>query len=226
VDSFLVQPVSPTERLSALCQRLLQRYGVLTREAVPAEGIAGGFSAVYPVLKAMAEAGQLRRGYFVAGCGATQFALPEAVDRLRQLRQPGPGPGVDPQAVVLSAADPANPYGAALPWPERQDPGNESGRRPGRSAGALVVLVDGALAAFLGRGEENLLTFIPTVPDRAPEEIAAAVAGALAGLVSAGRRPALLIKEVDGQPARGSPLAPALQQAGFLPGVSGFLRRK
>src|SRR6185436_11174826 len=134
---------SETQRRAALARSLLERYGVLTREAVHAEGIIGGFSAVYEVLKAMEEAGRVRRGYFVAGLGATQFALPGADDRLRALRDRSEAPFT----TVLAATDPANPYGAALAWPERPAEDGAASARPQRAAGASVVLVDGALVA-------------------------------------------------------------------------------
>ena len=138
---------TPTERLHAWSLALLERHGVLTREAVAAENLSGGFPAVYPVLRAMEEAGRIRRGYFVDGLGAAQFALPGAVDRLRALREP---PESDRAAVhLLAATDPANPYGAALPWPRRGD----DDRRPlQRAAGAYVVLVDGEAALYVDRG--------------------------------------------------------------------------
>ncbi|HEX3771229.1 MAG TPA: DEAD/DEAH box helicase, partial [Polyangiaceae bacterium] len=149
-------PPSETERRAALTRTLLERYGVLTREAVHAEGIEGGFSAVYDVLKALEDGGRVRRGYFLAGRGATQFALPGADDRLRAMR----APSENPRATVLAATDPANPYGATLPWPARPESEGE-GRRPQRAAGALVVLFDGALAGWVGRGGDSLLTFLP-----------------------------------------------------------------
>ena len=177
----------------ALAQVLLSRYGVLTREAVHAEGIAGGFAAVYDVLKAMEESGRVRRGYFVAGLGATQFALPGADERLRALRDPPE----EPQTSVLAATDPANPYGAMLPWPARGADGE--GARPQRSAGAHVVLVGGEITAWLGRGEQNLLTFLPAEePERTRR--GRALANALARLVDSGRRRALLVARVDGEP--------------------------
>jgi ATP-dependent Lhr-like helicase len=221
---------SATERLTARARQMLSRYGVLTREAVMAEGVEGGFSSIYPVLKGMEEAGQLRRGYFVAGLGATQFALPGAVERLRQLRQshqPGeartPDGGEGATAVILSATDPANPYGAALPWPKSGD-GQES-RRPGRAAGAIVVLVDGALAAWIGRGERHLVTFFDEVKDRAVAEVALLVARALAEQVKSGRRRDVIIRDIDGAPARESKVAQALVEAGFAPGSEGYVKR-
>jgi ATP-dependent Lhr-like helicase len=184
----------------------------LTREAVAAEGIAGGFSSVYPVLKAMEEAGQIRRGYFVAGLGATQFALPGADDRLRSLREASEAP----QPLVLAATDPANPWGAALPWPAGD-------ARPQRAAGAQVILRDGALLGWIGRAESNLMTFLAAAE---PERSAAAEAlvGALARVVESGRRRAVLVSKIDGRDPRESPLAPYLNAAGFLSGSRGYLK--
>jgi ATP-dependent Lhr-like helicase len=205
-----------TERRAALTMSLLGRYGVLTREAVHAEEILGGFSALYPVAKAMEETGRVRRGYFVAGLGAAQFALPGADDRLRALREPPPRE--ESRTFVLAATDPASPYGAAVPWPERE------GARPQRAAGAQVILHDGRLAAWISRAERNLLTFLPeSEPERG--ETAAAVASALARLVESGRRGALLVAKVDGEDPSRSSLAPFLHEAGFLAGSRGYLKR-
>lgn len=206
---------TPTEALAAQARQLLERHGVLTREAVTAEGVDGGFSAVYGVLKAMEEAGRVRRGYFVAGRGATQFALPGAVDRLRALReQAGPASGVR-----LSATDPANAYGAALPWPERA-----GGRKPMRMAGALVILIDGALAAWMGPSERQLLTFFETLEERPPADLAREVARLLAREADESGR-SVVIEEVDGGPVGESPVAMALVGAGFLATPSGHIRR-
>jgi ATP-dependent Lhr-like helicase len=210
-----------TERAAALARTLLARHGVLTREAAHAEGVAGGFAAVYPVLRAMEEAGRARRGYFVAGLGGAQFAVPGAEERLRTFREP-PEEG-ERGAFVLAATDPANPYGATLPWPRKSDDGVGDGRAQ-RAAGALVVLHDGRLLAWFGRGEHALQTFLP--PDEpARSRAARAVAGALSGLVESGRRRALLIDRVDGEETASSVLAPALRAAGFTPGIRGFLKR-
>ena len=137
-----------TQRAAALAQQLLTRYGVVTREAPGAENIIGGFSAVYPVLKAMEEKGRVRRGYFVAGLGATQFASGGALDLLRSLRDEPE----EPETVVIAATDPANPYGTIVKWP-----------REGltRSVGASVILVNGALSAYVSRGEKQLVAFLP-----------------------------------------------------------------
>jgi len=206
---------TPTERAAALAQTLLARHGVVTREAVHAEDIAGGFAAVYPVLKAMEDAGRARRGYFVAGLGGAQFAVPGAEERLRTFREPAP----EPLTLVLAATDPANPYGATLPWPR-----TNGEARAQRAAGAQVVLHDGALVGWLGRGEQNLQTFLPgEEPERS--QSARALARALAALVDEGRRKALLIARVDGEDVDGSSLAPALKEAGFTPGIKGYLKR-
>jgi ATP-dependent Lhr-like helicase len=203
-----------TERRAALAVQLLERYGVLTREVVYTENIPGGFSAVYEVLKAMEESGKIRRGYFVSGCGATQFALPGADDRLRALREEPD----EPRNIILAATDPANPYGSALPWPERE------GARPGRSAGAQVILHNGHLVAWIGRTEKSLITFLPDVaPERG--ECAEAITRALTELVEEGRRRAVLISKVDGAPPEESALAEYLSRAGFSLGSRGFLKR-
>jgi len=141
--SLLPEPsTDETRRSHALAETLLDRYGVLTRGAVQAESVVGGFAAVYRVLKAFEDAGRCRRGYFVEGLGAAQFALPGAVDRLRT-RAPSDPHADGPSAIVLAATDPANPYGAALSWPRSagREVGDREGHRPGRKAGALVVLV-------------------------------------------------------------------------------------
>ncbi len=205
---------SETERRTALAKTLLSRYGIVTREAVHAEGIPGGFSAVYDVLKAMEESGRVRRGYFVAGLGATQFAAPGADDRLRSMRDRPETPHV----LVLAATDPASPYGAALPWPERQ------GARPGRAAGAHVILRDGELMGYLGKAERTLLTFLPPEePERG--HAAAALATALAGMVEQGSRRTLLIAQVDAEPTEKAPLAPYLSKVGFTATSRGFFKR-
>ena len=144
----------PTRRALAAADVLLDRYGVVTRGAVAAERVAGGFAGVYPVLKAAEESGRARRGYFVEGLGAAQFALPGAVDRLRTQARTGDTGERDPRtALVLAATDPANAYGAALPWPEAARPEDGSrGHQPARKAGALVVLVDGGCVLYVERG--------------------------------------------------------------------------
>jgi ATP-dependent Lhr-like helicase len=208
----------PTRRLHAVAEQLLDRHGVLTRGAVVAERIPGGFSGVYPVLKAMEDAGRCRRGYFVDGLGGAQFAVPGAVDRLRALTDPPSSP----QTQVLGAADPANPYGAALPWPERAaagSPEERPGHRPGRKAGAVVILVDGDLVLYVERGGRTLLTFTDH-PDRL-----ARAADALALAVRDGALGRLAVEKADGETVFDSPLARALTEAGFRPTARGLRLR-
>jgi ATP-dependent Lhr-like helicase len=205
---------SATERAKALAEQLLARHGVLTRQAVLAEAVPGGFSTLYPVLKAIEETGRVRRGYFVAGLGGSQFALPGALDRLRALREAPPAES-DASGVVLTATDPANPYGAALPWP------SVVGGKAMRAAGTHVVLVDGALAAWLGRGEKEIVTLLPEhEPGRS--RVAAALARALAGWTARTSRHGIGWSLVDGRPAGQSPLAPFLKDAGFIPWGTGL----
>jgi ATP-dependent Lhr-like helicase len=214
------QAPTATEATHALAAQLLERHGVLTREAAKSEGIEGGFAGVYPVLKALEERGRTRRGYFVAGQGAAQFALPGAVDRLRAARPtvaPGdPDPWASPTEpsplVVLAATDPAQPYGASLAWPDT--PG-----RPARAAGALVVLADGEPVAFIERGGRSLLTF--ETATRWP-----AWPTALADRVHSGRARQIEIQTVDGEPARTSRWAQALRDAGFTDGYRGLVIRR
>ena len=215
----LVEPsaASPTERLHAQSLALLERHGVLTREAVASEGIEGGFSAVYPVLRAMEEAGRIRRGYFVDGLGAAQFALAGALDRLRAVREAADGPNRG-HAYLLAATDPANPFGAAMPWPRR----DETDRRPlQRAAGAYVAMVDGAAALYLERGGSTLQTLAPADD---PAVLAIAVR-ALASLVLDGRVRELVIRKVDGLPIGEAPARDALLGAGFAPGYRGLTLR-
>ena len=220
---------TPTVRAHALALTLLDRHGVLTRGAVASERIPGGFAAVYPVLRAMEEAGQCRRGYFVEGLGAAQFALPGAVDRMRALADrpraadPGARASISAErAVVLAAADPAQPYGAALPWPDR--PGETpSSHRPGRKAGALVVLVDGSLALYVERGGRTLLSWTddPELLGPSAAALAAAVRDGALGRLSVERADGLTV----GSGIHGSPLAQALEAAGFRPTPRGLRLR-
>ena len=211
-------PATPgaTERLHALALALLDRHGVLTREAVIGEGVEGGFAGVYPVLRALEEAGRIRRGYFVDGLGAAQFALAGAIDRLRAAREPD---AERPRVDLLAAADPAQPYGAALPWPRRGD----DDRRPfQRAAGAYVVLVDGAAVLYVERGGKGLATF-PAADD--PERAGLALA-ALGGLLGEGRLRELVLSRVDGAPLGPEhPWRARLVEAGFVPGYRGMALR-
>jgi ATP-dependent helicase Lhr and Lhr-like helicase len=212
----------PTRQAHALAEVLLDRHGVLTRGATAAERIAGGFAAVYPVLRAAEESGRCRRGYFVEGLGAAQFASPGAVDRLRTYaadrREPAP-------AVVLAATDPAQPYGAALGWPALPDRDSAAtgeggrGHRPGRKAGALVVLVDGTLVLYVERGGRTVLSWSDD-----PAHLQSA-ADALALAVREGGLGRLAVERADGEPVHTSPLADALEAAGFHPTPRGLRLR-
>ncbi|MGW4162273.1 ATP-dependent helicase [Streptomyces sp. NPDC004788] len=201
----------PTHRAHALARTLLDRHGVVTRGAVAAEGVEGGFSATYRILSAFEDSGQARRGYVVEGLGAAQFAMDGAVDRLRaaaNARDRGAEEGAGPRAVVLAAADPANAYGAALSWPE---PPTGAGHKPGRKAGAMVVLVDGELTLYMERGGKTLLSW-PVDPE-APALRAAAEA--LAAAASAGSLGTVTVERINGATALTSPLARPLEAAGF-----------
>ncbi|RKN49221.1 DEAD/DEAH box helicase [Micromonospora endolithica] len=205
----------PTRRAAALADVLLERHGVVTRGAVMAEQVSGGFAAVYPVLSALEERGAARRGYFVEGLGAAQFAVPGAVDRIRALAEPADG-GRDRggPTLVLAATDPANPYGAALPWPERVvDSGDgaapATGHRAGRKAGALVVLVAGDLVLYVERGGRTILSFTDDA------DVLGAAGKALADAVHSGALGAMSVERADGEAVHSSPLRDALTAAGF-----------
>ncbi|MEV5950100.1 ATP-dependent helicase [Streptomyces sp. NPDC051993] len=211
----------PTHRAHALARTLLDRHGVVTRGAVQAEGVEGGFSATYRILAAFEDSGQARRGYVVEGLGAAQFAMDGAVDRLRAAataRDRGADANTAPQAVVLAAADPANAYGAALPWPE---PPTGAGHKPGRKAGSMVVLVDGELTLYLERGGKSLLAWAAEPDDPA----LTAAAAALAGAARAGRLGTVTVERANGDPALTSPLSRALETAGFIPTPRGLRLR-
>jgi ATP-dependent Lhr-like helicase len=210
---------NPTRRTTARAEALLERHGVLTRGAVMAEQVPGGFSAVYPVLRAFEENGRARRGYFVETLGAAQFGTAGSVDRLRGFASPDRAPA---GAVVLAATDPANVYGAALPWPERPatdgaavDIGEGAGKRgaghrAGRKAGALVVLVDGDLVLYVERGGRSLLSW--TDDEHTLKEAATALSGA----VAAGALGRMVVQKADGASVHeDTPLSAALQAAGF-----------
>jgi ATP-dependent Lhr-like helicase len=202
---------SPTARLfpgrpdrRALAELLLERQGIVTRDGVRGEGIPGGYGAVYGELKALETLGLARRGYFVEGLGGAQFALGGAVERLRELR---PKDGEEPEALVLAAADPAQPYGASLPWPKR------SGARAARVAGAHVVLLGGEAALFVERGGRTL------VPLRDPEEgwLREALAALVAHVKARGIK-RLAVERFDGEPVGETDVMPLLLEAGFVAG--------
>jgi ATP-dependent Lhr-like helicase len=193
--SSLLTETSTTEQQAARANQMLERHGIVVRDAVLAEGVPGGFAGLYPVFAALEETGRVRRGYFVEGRGGAQFALPGAVDRIRS---------ADPTAAVLAAADPANPYGSALPWPETEG-------RPSRSAGAFVVLVEGRAAAFIERGGRSVLTF-----GADPTAVAATI-----GDHARSRRGRFTIERIDGVPAADTALGRELIAAGFAAGYKG-----
>ena len=207
-------PAQPTdtERASAIARSLLERYGVVLREAPAAEGLVGGFANVYDVYRAMEDQARVRRGYFVAGRGATQFALPGAEERLRArgrgLLASDEEAGVGGKGRVLAATDPANPYGALLPWP---GPAGKSGQR---TPGARVLLWDGELYGWLGRGGKNLITFFGA-DDLDFATKAQSLADVLVAYAQKRARSAILVT-IDGAPAPESPLAKALASRGFV----------
>ena len=189
-------------RRRAIGELLLERYGIVTREQVLAEGIPGGFSAIYSELSQLETLGVARRGYFVEGLGGAQFALPGAVERLRSQSDREAPP------VVLAAVDPGQPYGASLPWPS-----SAQARRPARVPGAYVVLAGGEPVLYLERGGRALQTLVAADDSR--------IEPALAALVEQVRRGAikrLALEKVDGEPAMGSWLSPALIALGFQEG--------
>ncbi|MDN4642960.1 Lhr family ATP-dependent helicase [Arthrobacter sp. PsM3] len=191
----------------ATAELLLDRYGVVTRGSVMAENILGGFGLMYKVLARLEEAGRCRRGYFIEHLGAAQFAVPATVDRLRSYAEDTQLHKPEPVALALAATDPANPYGAALPWPALNVEAG-TGHRPGRKAGALVVLVDGSLVLYVERGGKTLLAF-----SEDPEVLAAAGA-ALVGVVTRGGVDKLIMEKVNGHGILDTPIAAALAHAG------------
>lgn len=199
--------LDPTTHARGTAELLLDRYGVVTRGSVMAENIVGGFGLMYKVLARLEEAGRCRRGYFIEHLGAAQFAVPATVDRLRSFTEDSQLAKGEPQALALAATDPANPYGAALPWPGMSvDAG--SGHRPGRKAGALVVMVDGALVLYVERGGKTLLAFSHD------DAVLAAAAAALVGVVHRGAVDKLIMEKVNGHDLLDTPVAAALVQAG------------
>ncbi len=223
-----------TEWSHAITQQLLNRYGVLTRESVASENVVGGFSAVYDVLKAMEESGRIRRGYFVAGLGATQFALPAAVDLLRSLRSGLQGG--EAETVTLAVTDPANPYGSVLRWPAVEESGDQDAsavRTLTRSAGASVVLRNGELMAYMRRGNPHVQFFLPAdEPERSQAardlavHLSAATQEEMRGGTEAQQRGGLLLATINGQPTHLHWMARILQDAGFQAAPMGFNVRR
>ncbi len=214
-----------TIRAKAMAESLLERHGVVTRGAVVSEGIRGGFALAYKVLSGFEETGRARRGYFVEGLGAAQFATSATIDRLRSYSRDAEAvPALD--AIALAATDPANPFGAALPWPAAPEPeagpstgsGTGRGHRPGRKAGAIVVLVDGALVLYVEKGGKTVLTFT------ADEGVLRAASAALTSTVRS-RLGKLRVERIDGEFSVGTPLGVLLVEAGFAPTPQGLRLR-
>ncbi|WP_347957340.1 ATP-dependent helicase [Gordonia aichiensis] len=196
--------VDPTAATAATCEVLLDRYGVVTKGSVVAEAIDGGFSRIYRALGVFEDNGQVRRGYYIDGLGGAQFAAGHTVDVLREFAVRDRERRAE--AVVLAATDPANPYGAALDWPDRTA---EGGHRPGRKPGAVVVLVGGAATVFVERGGKTVLTFTDD------DASLTAAADALHRAVADGAIARIHIDQVDGEPVRRTPLGERLVAAGF-----------
>jgi ATP-dependent Lhr-like helicase len=226
--NLFADPPAHGERLRAQAELLLERYGIVTRETVLAEGIPGGFSSLYGELANLETLGTARRGYFVEGLGGAQFALPAAIERLRGLRGPGGaeraverddrrasgGAGDPADPLVLAATDPANPFGATLPWPKRDD-----NRRPARVPGAHVVTLDAEPVLYVERSGKGLLALRdPFEPDGTPAPWLTDALQALAAHVRRGRISRLAIERFDGEPVVGSPIEPLLIEAGFTQG--------
>ena len=209
--------VRDTDWSHAVALQLLARYGVVFRETAHAEGLVGGFSAVYDVLKAMEESGKVRRGYFAADLGAVQFAMPAAVDLLRTLRVKRDGD--KSEMLMLAATDPANPYGALMRWSS----GGDAGSSLTRSVGARVVLCDGALVAYLRRGNPNLQVFLP---EEEPARGQAAKALAEFLVAKAQAEGGMLIATVNGVGVAEHWMAKAWLEAGFSAGAMGFNVRR
>jgi ATP-dependent Lhr-like helicase len=197
--------------MRALSEVLLERYGIVTRETVLAEGVPGGFSTLYGELTNLETLGTARRGYFVEGLGGAQFALAGAVERLRSLRSDEPaGP------LVLAVTDPANPFGASLPWPKRED---DHGRRPARVPGAYVVTLDAEPVLYVERGGKGLVSLrTPLDADGAPQDWLREALEALAGHVQRGRMGRIALERFDGEPVMGSVFEELLIEIGFKQG--------
>lgn len=209
-----------TSELHAVAMQLLERHGVLTREAVLAEGVRGGFTGVYGILKVLEERGHVRRGYFVDGLGAAQFAMPGAVDRLREFRDTVDydlHPESEPPALVLASTDPAQPFGSVLAWPANDG-------RPARSASSVVASFDGCALAWFDTRSGNLVPLCDPTPRNMR-----IVAGALAALGKDGRVRTVRVQKVNGQSpeqwAHHGALVDALVNAGFVEGYRGFVQR-
>jgi ATP-dependent Lhr-like helicase len=225
IETRVPAALTVTQWSANIAQQLLARHGIVMRETAIAENIPGGYAAIYPALKTMEENGRIRRGMFIAGLGAAQFAVPAAVDMLRGLRADSSAPDV----IYLSASDPANPFGTLLPWPRQEPESAEATEQPGmaRVSGAGVIVINGNLAAFLRRRNSSLRIFLPDAePERS--EFARALARKLAEIAVRRQslRSGLLIGEINGAPARGHFLGKFLEEAGFADTALGFQMRR
>lgn len=210
--------VTNTQRQMSIATQLVDSCGVLTRELVTSRGLPGGFSSVYPVLKAMEESGRVRRGYFVAGLGATQFAAPGADDRLRSKKTDDIGD--NPETHVIASTDPANVYGTALRWPQTAQ---EGGLRPSRTTGSRVIICDGVLVGYLGKTTQHLLTFLPET-EPLKTRLLQAMVRAIVGLADS--HTPVFLTQIDGVPANQSVLSESFQTAGFVHNHQGLLLRR
>lgn len=214
---LFADPPAHGPRMRALSEVLLERYGIVTRETVLGEGVAGGFATLYGELANLETLGTARRGYFVEGLGGAQFALPAAIERLRGLRADEPA-----GALVLAATDPANPYGAALPWPKRDDAetgSNPPSRRPSRAPGAYVVTLDAEPVLYVERSGRGLLALRePLMDSGQPAEWLRDALEAVAENVRRGRLKRLALERFDGEPVMGSAFEALLVDIGFRQG--------
>ena len=204
-----------TERQTAIARQLLHRHGIVTKAVLSREHLAGGFSGVYPVWKAMEEAGQVRRGYFVAGLGGLQFSAPGAEDLLRTQRNSSEDA---PRCQVLAATDPASPFGVAIDWPETSD-----SAKPQRIAGARVILRDGRVLAYLNRAANSLTTFSSSSDNDNESDDGRLIAETLARLASPGH--SVLLRKIDGESAADSVFAKLLRECGFSVTSRGLLHK-
>jgi ATP-dependent helicase Lhr and Lhr-like helicase len=213
------EAVTPTEWSAAMAQQLLVRNGLVMRETAIAENVPGGYPVIYPALRTMEESGWIRRGMFVSGLGAAQFAMTSAVDMLRSLK----AEPEHPEVLHLAASDPANPYGALLPWPRQE--GDSHGMS--RASGGSVILVNGELAAFLRRRNPAIRVLLPEYePERShtAQQVARKLAEVATRMQAA--RSGLLIATIDDAPARDHALARFLEDAGFVDTSFGFQMRR
>jgi ATP-dependent Lhr-like helicase len=225
VSGRLTSRPTPAEWSAAAARQLLLRNGIVMRESAAVENLSGGYPSVYPALKIMEESGSIRRGMFVSGMGAAQFAMPAAIDMLRSLRPPH----APPEAVHLAASDPANPYGGLLPWTGDPVPAEADAARHNmaRAAGASVILIDGRLAAFFRRHNPAIQVFLPAdEPERSQFALALAQKLAAVAIRFQTRRSGLLITTIDGEPAASHPLGPYLGGSGFVSTAAGYQMRR